>query len=171
MTSMLFRILRTCDSLLKRNYIKNEKLSLNFLFNLWSLHQLLNIFLKKKIVMAIVFPKLQTVKDLVRPFSKKCSFRTSFDSQHVKQSQTLVKSAWEHFDHLFSWVWGKMSWKTSALYKFELIGVLVNTLTPDYKYPVLHSDNLPFPIQMRLSENWKPFSQFFCSIYGIYIKF
>ena len=146
MTSMLFRIVRTCSSLLKNNYLKNEKFSLTFLFNLWSLHQLLNIFLKKKIVMAIVFPKLQTVKDLVRPFSKKCSFRTSFDSQHVKQSQTLVKSAWEHFDNLFSWVWAQMSWKTYPLLKFEMIGVFLNTLTPDYKYPVQKCENLQFPI-------------------------
>ena len=146
MTSMLFRIVRTCSSLLKNNYLKNEKFSLTFLFNLWSLHQLLNIFLKKKIVMAIVFPKLQTVKDLVRPFSKKCSFRTSFDSQHVKQSQTLVKSAWEHFDHLFSWVWAQMSWKTYPLLKFEMIRVFLNTLTPDYKYPVQKCENLQFPI-------------------------
>ena len=44
------------------------------------------------IVIANVFRKLQTVKDLVRPLSKKSRFRTPFDSQHVKGSQTLVKS-------------------------------------------------------------------------------
>ena len=48
---------------------------------------------KKKIVRANVFPKLQTVKDLVRPLSKKRRFRTSFNSQHVRGSQTFVKSA------------------------------------------------------------------------------
>ena len=41
--------------------------------------------------MANVFPKLQIAKDFVTPFSKKRRFRTSFDSQHVKVSQTLVK--------------------------------------------------------------------------------
>ena len=45
------------------------------------------------IALANVFPKLPTVKDLVRPPSKKHCFRTPFDSQHVKGSQTLVKSA------------------------------------------------------------------------------
>ena len=30
--------------------------------------------------MANVFPKLQTVKDLVKPLSRKRRFRTSFDS-------------------------------------------------------------------------------------------
>ena len=54
---------------------------------------MLNIFKKRKIVIASVFPKLLTVIDLVRPLSRICRFRTSFDSQHVKGSQTLVKSA------------------------------------------------------------------------------
>ena len=44
------------------------------------------------IVIRTLFRKLQTVKDLVRPLSKKHRFRTTFDSQHVKQSQTLLKS-------------------------------------------------------------------------------
>ena len=45
------------------------------------------------IVIATLFRKLQIVKDLVRPLSKKHRFRTPFDSQHVKGSETLVKSA------------------------------------------------------------------------------
>ena len=43
-------------------------------------------------VLANLLRKLQTVKDLVRPLSKKQCFRTAFDSQHVKGCQTLVKS-------------------------------------------------------------------------------
>ena len=105
---------------------------------------------KKKILRANVFLKLQTVKDLVWALSKKSRSRPSFDSQLVKVSQTLLKSAWEHFDHLSWWVWGRMSWKTSPLLKFLMIGVFVNTLTPDSKYPFLDCDNLPFPIQMQL---------------------
>ena len=44
-------------------------------------------------VIANVFPRFQTVKDLLRPLSKKHPFRTSFNSEHAKVSQTLVKSA------------------------------------------------------------------------------
>ena len=44
-----------------------------------------------------------------------------------------------------------MIWKTSPLLKFQMIGVFVNTLTPDYKYPVQDCENLLFPIQMQLS--------------------
>ena len=55
---------------------------------------------KKMIFIPALFRKLQTVKDLVRPLSKKHRFRTPFDSQHVKGSQTLVKSSWEHFHYI-----------------------------------------------------------------------
>ena len=44
------------------------------------------------IVVANVFPKLMTVKLLVRPLTKKRCVRTRFDSQHVKASQILAKS-------------------------------------------------------------------------------
>ena len=45
------------------------------------------------IVIATLVRKLQTVKELVRPLSKKHRFRGPFQSQHLKVSQTLVKSA------------------------------------------------------------------------------
>ena len=48
---------------------------------------------KKEIVIANVFLNIQTFKYFVGPLSKKRCFRTSFTSQHVKESQTLVKSA------------------------------------------------------------------------------
>ena len=45
------------------------------------------------IVIVTLLLKLQAVKDLVRPLSEKHRFRTTFDSQHVKGFQTLVRSA------------------------------------------------------------------------------
>ena len=60
-TSILFRIVRICRSLFNSSYLKNKIHFLGFLFNLWNLPQILNIFEKKKIVMAYVFPKLMTV--------------------------------------------------------------------------------------------------------------
>ena len=71
---------------------KTKKLSLNFLFHFWNLHQILNILKKRMIVIANQFPKIRTVKILLRPLSKECRFRTPFDSQHVKALQILVKS-------------------------------------------------------------------------------
>ena len=53
------------------------------------------------IVTVNVFAKLQTVKILVSPLSKKRRFRTRFDSEHVKVSQMLREFPWEHFCHVF----------------------------------------------------------------------
>ena len=39
------------------------------------------------------FRKLQNVKDLIRPLSKKDRSRTTFESQHVKDFETLAKPA------------------------------------------------------------------------------
>ena len=47
------------------------------------------------------FPKLRTVKNVVRKMSKKPRFRTQFNSQHAKQSQTLLKSSLQNFYHIF----------------------------------------------------------------------
>ena len=41
------------------------------------------------------------------------------------------------------------------------MGLLVNTLAADEKYPVLNRDNLTIPIQTQLSEKQKTFSEFF----------
>ena len=49
-----------------------------------------------------VFPKLQTPKDMVKQMSKKPRFRTPFNSQHIKASQTLLKSLWLRFYHICS---------------------------------------------------------------------
>ena len=57
---------------------------------------------KKMIAIPTSFRKLQNVKNEVRPLSKKHRSRTPFHSEHVKQSQTLVKYAWDHFHHIFS---------------------------------------------------------------------
>ena len=45
------------------------------------------------IVITTLLRNLQAMKGLVRAFSKKQYFRTPFDSQNVKESQTLVKLA------------------------------------------------------------------------------
>ena len=146
MKNILFGIVRICRSLFKWYYLKNENF-LYFLFLLWNLHQILEIFKEKIIAITNLFRKLKTVKNLVKPLSKKHSFRTSFDSQHVKGSQTLVKSGWEDLYHIFSSLWEEIIWKLSLLLKFENLGVLVNTLTADDKYPVWYCENSLFPIQ------------------------
>ena len=70
-----------------------RKLFLIFLFHFWNLHQMFNILKKNIILIATLFRRLQTVKNLVRPLSKNNRSRTPFDSQHVKRFQVVVKSS------------------------------------------------------------------------------
>ena len=98
------------------------------------------------ILLANVFPILQTVKDFVRPLSRKHRFKTSLDSQHVKMSQTLVKAVWENFYHIFSSLWTEMISQVPPWVKYGVLQLLVNTFTADDKNPVRDSENLPFPI-------------------------
>ena len=53
------------------------------------------------IVIAHVFPKLETVKILVIKLSKKRRFRKHFDSEHLKLSKILEKSPLEEFPYVF----------------------------------------------------------------------
>ena len=106
---------------------------------------------KKKIVIANVFPKLATVQGLVTPLTIQLRLKTSFDSQHVKRFQTLLKSWWEHFYHIFPSLWGGIIWKTAPWLKFGIIGLFVKTWTADYKYRFPDCENLPFAIQIELS--------------------
>ena len=55
-------------------------------------------FRKKKMSLIVdVFPKLRTPKNLVRSISKKPRFKKSFEKQHGKRAQTLLKFAWQQF--------------------------------------------------------------------------
>ena len=153
--------MRICRSLFKSSYLKNKKHFLGFLFHWWNLHQILNIFKKKKIVLGNGFPKLRTVQGLVTPLTIERRLKTSFYSQQVKRFQTLVKSSWEHFYHILWSLWGEMIWNISTWLKFDIIGLFANTWTADYKYPVPDCENLLFPIQIQLSQKQETFSQFF----------
>ena len=113
------------------------------------------------IVIASVFKKLENVKNLLRPLSIERHFRTRFDSQYVKASQILSKSPWEHFYHVFSSLWGKLIWKISPLGIGEILGVFVNKLTAEGKYPVEDWENLSLPIQMQVSEKRNTLPQYF----------
>ena len=89
MTSIIFEILRNCGSQFKCSYLENEKYFQNLLFDFSNVPQILKISKKIMIVIANVFPKLQTVKDLVRPLSTKHHFRTLFDSNMLRDSKHL----------------------------------------------------------------------------------
>ena len=76
------------------------------------------------------------MKIFVRKFSKKRRFRKRFDSQHVKVSKILAKSPSENIYHVFSSFEGRLISKKSPLVFGKMLGVFVDILTADCKYPV-----------------------------------
>ena len=91
--------------------------------------------------------------------SKNCLLRGPFDKQHGKGAQALLKSASQHLYHIHGSLPRKLSWKKSLLLTCKILGLLVNTLAADEKYPVLNRDNLTIPIQMQLSQKQNTFSE------------
>ena len=102
-------------------------------------------------LIANVFRKLNIVKNFDRPLCKKRRFGTRFHTQHDKVSQILAKSPRELFHHVFSSFWEKLIWNISPVLLDEILGMFLNKLSADGKYPIKDWDHLPFPIQMQLS--------------------
>ena len=100
-------------------------------------------------------------KNVVRKMSKKSRFREPFDKQHGKRAQALLKSASQHLYHIHRSLPRKLSWKKSLLLTCQILGLLVNTLAADEKYPALNKDKLIIPIQMQLSQKEKTLFRFF----------
>ena len=56
----------------------------------------------------------------------------------------------------------QVNWvRKSLLFTCHILGLLVNTLAADEKYPVPNRDNLTIPIQMQLSRKKKTFFLFY----------
>ena len=85
--------------------------------------------------------------------SKKSSLRGPIDEPFGKRAQARFKSASLHLYHIYRSLSSQLSWKKSLLLTCQILGLLVNTLAADEKYPVLNRDNLTIPIQIQLS--WK----------------
>ena len=136
MASILFKVVRICNSQFRSNYLKSQSLFLNFFFHFLILQQILNILKKNMMGLANVLPKLQTVNILVRPLSKKCRLGTLFYSEHVKASLKPCEMSMRALHSCFSSFSGKLIWKIPPLVLCETLGLSVNTLTSDGKYPV-----------------------------------
>ena len=95
--------------------------------------------------------------------SKNSRFRKPFEKQHGKRAQALPKSASQHLYQIHWSLAGKLCWKKSVLLTYEILGLLVNTLATDEKYPVFNRDKLTIPIQMQLYQKQNDFSKFCAS--------
>ena len=129
----------------------------------------MNIFKKKMILIAHVFPKLPTPKYVVRAMSKKSRFRGSFEKLHSKRAQTLLKFKRQPLYHIYWGMWRQLTYKESVLVICKILRLFSNTLSADGKYSFLNKDNLMQPIQMILYWKENPFSPSF-SAFGTFLK-
>ena len=95
--------------------------------------------------------------------SKNSCFRGTLDKQHGKGTKPQFKSASQHLYRIHWSLPCQMRWKTSLFLTTQILGLLVNTLAAEEKYPVLTRGNITIPIQMELSQKQKTFSQFFAA--------
>ena len=105
--------------------------------------------------------KVTDSENVVRQMSKKSHLRGCFDKQYGKLAQALLKYVSQHLCHNYLSLAMKLCSKKCLLLTCKILGLLVNTLAADEKYPVLNRDSLTIPIQMQLSQKQKKFSQIF----------
>ena len=103
--------------------------------------------------------------------SKKSRFRGCFDKQYGKRAQALLKSASQHLYHIHWSLARKLCSKKSLLLTCQILGLLVNTLAADEKYPLVKRDSLTIKFQMQLSQKQKTFSEFFAAFLKSTINF
>ena len=84
----------------RKQLSQKQKLFLKFFLHFPNVHEILNIFKKKMTFIADLFPKLRTPKDVVRYLSKKSRFKGTFDKQHGKRVQTLLRSESKYRYHI-----------------------------------------------------------------------
>ena len=82
-------------------------------------------------------------------------------NQRVNEFEKLVKSARHHYFPIFPRIRDKLSWKKSALVRFEIFRLFVNTLTPDDKYSCRNMQIFWQQLQTILSQEEKTFRGFF----------
>ena len=75
-----------------------------------------------------------------------------FGREHVNKSQIFLTPAEKYFDSTFSSFWANLAQKNLFLTRFEILGLLVNTLSGNYVYSRSNRKNFPLPIQIKLSK-------------------
>ena len=107
-----------------------------------------------------VFPKLRTPET----WSDKSLKSIFSDDPSTNNMVNVAKHCWNHHQCTFVLliVHWKVNWVGKSLcYSYaKLLGLLVNTLLADEKYPLLKKDNLRLRIQMQLSQKQNFFSIF-----------
>ena len=134
-----------------------QKPILDLLLQFWNMHQIKKILNRKLSILAYIFPKLYTPKELITWTSKISCFRTPFSKQRFNGFQTLLKPARHYYYLIFPWIWEILNWKKSLLVWFVILRLFVKTLSADNKYSRCNLNNL-IQIQSPFSLKQKPFS-------------
>ena len=103
--------------------------------------------------------------------SKRSSFRGYFDKQYGKRAQALLKSVSQYHYRIYWPLTTKLCSKKSLLLTCHILGLLLNMLATDEKYPVFNRENLMIPIQMQFSQKQKTFSHFFTAFFKSKLNF
>ena len=151
-TNILVVIERIYRYQFKSRYLKTIDVLLHFFFaflvSTWNFQ-----WAGRKIsLIAQVFLKLFTPKDVLITMDNSVSFWKPFRSEHVNESQKLLNSAEKYLYPTISLFRGKLSYKELLLMRSEFLGLLLNTLTANYEYSRSNRENLPLPIQIKLTK-------------------
>ena len=115
-------------------------------------------------LLADVFPKRRSPKNMTSSLLKKSRFRRSVEKQHGKCTQILFKFEGQLLYHIYCSLQRQLSYKISLLQICKISRLFPNTLTADGKYSLLYRDNLTQRIQIQLSQKQKTLSEFFSSL-------
>ena len=122
-------------------------------------------------VIAEVFPKSRTPKNMVTSMPKKSPFKGSLGKQHGKSAQTLLKYHGQPLYHTYSSLWRQLTCKKSLLVTCKISRLFPNTLSGDAKYSLFNRENLTQPIQMQISRKQKTFSDLFSAFLTCSLNF
>ena len=79
----------------------NQKKVIDFFLHFMNVHKIWTILKKKLSLGGYFFLNLETAKSLVTEMPKNPPVRTLMDSQHLKGTEKLLKSAQQYFCHIF----------------------------------------------------------------------
>ena len=126
----------------------------------WNLHKYFTVFQQKITFIAEIFSKILSPRNVVTWMPQWSCFRTTFGSQGVKWSETLLKSSRQHFLADFPLISNKLSCVSCLLVGSEILGPLFDMLAADHKYSC-HNWEKFLQVKKQVSLKVKRFSASF----------
>ena len=137
--------------LVQTQFSLKPKQFMGFLLHFWNLHKILHILKKRMSLMAEIFWKLLTAKNLLTWMRTSCCFRAPFKSESAHVFQTLLKRAHENFYRNFPLFQDKLRWKISFWMRSKLLLLFVNRLKAYHIYSPDSWEKFPKRVQTELS--------------------